>query len=219
MTKINLLSLHLFLTISTAQAALSQPPLIMIDPAGHAKDPGRRLHQNYERAQTFQCAQALKAALEQQSNSRVLLTRSPGDEIVPLQNASFANRMDAQLLVRLSFYKEEAEKPKLYLYNLVYDPVIDFAQRTRDPLSFIPVHQAHYKNIQTTTNYGQKMHQLLTLGGYQKQFDCMPIKGLPIKGLVGIQAPAILIEIGLTDDTQWNLFIEPISKAIAAVLS
>lgn len=192
---------------------------IMIDPAGHAKHTGRQLHQGYERAETYKCAEALKSALEQRfDNVRVILTRAPGDEIVPLQNASFANRLNVDFFVRLNFYKEDTQKPQISLYHLVFDPIVDGAKRMSDSTNFIPIHQAHYANIHQSTTIATKMKYQLSQPDYLKLFDVQGVNGLPIKPLVGIQAPALTIEIGLLSDDQWNITVEPLIASFAIVL-
>ena len=52
---------------------------IMIDPAGHAKNTGRKLSDGYERAETLKFAEALKVTLEELYKAKALLTRAPGE--------------------------------------------------------------------------------------------------------------------------------------------
>jgi len=193
--------------------------LIMIDPAGHAKQTGRRLWNSYERAETYQCAQALKAELEQRFvNVRVQLTRTPGDEVVPLQNASFANRLAADCFLRINFYKEQAEKSHMYLYHLMYDPIIDNAKRSVNPYSFIPIYQAHYQSIDTSLLIAQTIKDSCEQRIDQKLFELHTVYGLPLKPLVGIVAPAIILEMGLKTDAQWKSLITPLADSIGSAL-
>lgn len=196
-----------------------QPKVIMIDPAGHAKNPGRRLHKSYERAETYKFAEALKNELEKNHNVRVVLTRTPGDEIVPLQNASFANRLNVDFFLRINFFLQESAKPKLFVYHLVFDPIIDTVQRPFDPLAFVPVHQAHFKNIRNTMALANQFSSLLADSQYHKFFDVSKPYGIPLKPLVGIIAPALLIEMSLpSQDDQWADLVQPLAKSIALAL-
>lgn len=193
--------------------------LIMIDPAGHAKSPGRKLHKNYERAETYKCAEALKRSLEQNFHVRVILTRDPGDEIVPLQNASFANRLNIDFFLRINFYTKDLPKPKLGLYNLVFDPIIDTVNRPFNPQAFIPVNQAHFKCVSLTKSLASQMTSLLGAAHYQKLFDIGQPCSLPLKPLVGITAPALLLEACLPwQDDQWNDLVTPLAESIAHCL-
>lgn len=222
--------MKLLLTIIATLAILAQDQLahgmgrghqklIMIDPAGHAKNPGRRLHKSYERAETYKCAEALKNELEKNYNVRVVLTRDVGQEIVPLQNASFANRLNVDFFLRINFFVQEAAKPKLYFYHLVFDPIIDTVQRPFDPLAFVPVNQAHFKNIRHTTALANQFASLLADSQYQTLFDVSKPYGLPLKPLVGIVAPALLVEMSLpSHDNQWADLVQPLAKSIALTL-
>lgn len=191
---------------------------IMIDPAGHAKDTGRKLSQSYERAQTYAQAEELKTILENRYNAHVIITRAPGEEIVPLQNASFANRLNVDLFVRLHMYKKKTEKPKISVHRLVFDPISDYTKQHASQLSFIPVSQAHCKNITTTKDYAKKIFAGISEPTNQKLFDSALAPALPIKPLVGIIAPAIVLELGIHDDLQWRLSTEPIAQSIASAL-
>lgn len=205
--------------------AYQQPKLIMIDPAGHAKNPGRRLYKGYERAETYKCAEALKKRLEKEFNVRVVLTRAPGDEIVPLQNASFANRLiipdnhPVDFFLCINFYIQEAPKPKICLYNVVFDPIIDNVSRSIDPFAFVPVHQAHFKNIRHTTALAAHLASLLGAEQYRKSYDVSGPYGMPLKQLIGIIAPALVVEICLpSQDNQWEGLIDPLAQSLALAL-
>ncbi len=214
-----ILRLLLVLTCSFSQILLcaSKPFLIILDPAGHAKSTGRVLHQSYERAESLHCAQALKQALENHENLRVIITRTPGDAVGSLQAASFANRLSADLFIRIQLCKEGADKPQLTVYHLAYDPVVDFAKRVAQPLTFTPLHQAHYGALHTSVAYGNDL--LKKLRGHSS-FDVAGLYGLPLKSLVGITAPALLLEISVpTRDDQWHVLIEALAQGIREIVS
>lgn len=193
--------------------------VIMIDPAGHAKNPGRRLHKSYERAETYKFAEALKNRLERNFYVRAVMTRALGDEIVPLQNASFANRLNVDFFLRINFYVQDFALPKVFLYNVVFDPIIDNVKRSFDPFAFVPVHQAHFKNIHQTEALARHLATLLKAEQFTKLFDVSGPYGLPLKPLVGIIAPAIALEICLpSQDNQWESLIEPLADNLARAL-
>ncbi len=194
----------------------TQATVIMIDPAGHAKDPGRQLHHNYERAQTYKCAEALRDALEKKPGIKVLITRVLGEEIVPLQNASFANRMQVDCFIRLHFYKQSEAKPSLSVYHHVTDPTIDFAKRNIDVLAFRPLDQAHYQNIHASLRMATTVRQYFQMPSTQKRLDCHGPFGIPLKPLVGIVAPAIVVELGLSNDDQWQDIVDDLQASICA---
>jgi N-acetylmuramoyl-L-alanine amidase len=213
----NKMTIGLFLTLTASACLQANPKLIMLDPAGHAKDTGRQLHHGYERAETYKCAEVLKRGLEHLDDVRVILSRTPGEELVPLQNASFANRFNADLVVRLSFYKETSDKAQIHLYYLQIDPLDDKNRVGQSP--FTPINQAHIDNIQTSLNYAQKLANALSDASYQALLTCADPKGLPIKPLIGIVSPAILIEIGLPKDDQWQPLCEALISSLQKIIT
>ncbi len=207
----------LFLLVFTRLSsfnAIQNQSLVMIDPAGHAKNVGRRLVESYERGETFKFAEKLKDALNEKYGVRSVLTRFPGEEIIDLQNASFANRLQVTFYCSLHIYRESSVKPKIYIYHLVYDPIVDLAKRTIDELLFVPIHQAHFANIGTTVFFGKRMKEILSQSDYQKQFDFYGPYGIPFKPLVGITAPAIGIEVGIDQEDKWQNLVDPLVESL-----
>ncbi|MFC1894408.1 N-acetylmuramoyl-L-alanine amidase [Candidatus Dependentiae bacterium] len=181
--------------------------VVMINPAGHAKNVGRRLVESVERAITFDFAKSLKKALQEQYNVRVILTRYPGEEIVDWESASFSNRLGVDFYLSLHVYREEVLKPKVFLYHLLYNSLIDLAPHNFVPYSFVAVHNAHFANIKTTRLWGEDMKQSLTSDINQKSFDFYGLFGIPFKPLCGIIAPALAIELGICKEDQWRSLI------------
>ncbi|MFH1461893.1 MAG: hypothetical protein ABIF12_03035 [bacterium] len=192
----------------------AEPIFVMINPAGHAKDVGRKLVEDYERSTAFKMAEVLKEKLQDEYGLRCVLTRYPGEEIVDLQNASFANRLGVDFYLDLRLFRQDIVKPKIFIYHLVYNPMVDLASRVFDPYKFISVGQSHFLNISNTQSYGRKIKDILTQEYYKKSFDCLGLFGIPIKPLVGLIAPAICIEIGICEQDQWQSLIDPIVKSL-----
>ncbi|MBD3272972.1 hypothetical protein GF385_01315 [Candidatus Dependentiae bacterium] len=192
----------------------SKQLFIMINPAGHAKNIGRKLVEGYERSVTFKMAEVLKQKLEERYGIRCVLTRYPGEEIVDLQNASFANRLGIDFYLDLRIYRQEFIKPKIFIYNLVFNPISDFATRVFDPYKFIPINQAHFFNINITKSYGLRIKESLTKKHNKRNFDCFGVFGVPLRPLKGIIAPALCVEIGICDQEQWKNLTEPIVESL-----
>lgn len=198
--------------------APAQQKVVMINPAGDAKHPGRKLSNNYERAITFKCAEKLGKELESRYGMKVILTRVPGDEVVPLQCASLANRSHINFFIELAFYKREAAKPKVYLMHRMLDKLTDLARRSFSPLDLIPVAFAHRVNLHTTQSYSERIAMALAQSCYQKLFDFSDLHGLPLKPLEGITAPAVLFEIGINEEDKWPSLVEPIAESLKFLL-
>lgn len=221
---IPLFSLFLLLTFTTAPLilCLSQDAKnIVIDPAGHAKDVGRTLFKGYERTETYACALALKSALEQRSSRvTVNLTRAPGEEVVPLQNASYANRTHATLFIRLQMVTSTVGAPFVDVYTLTFDPVLDNTPYQPAAGGFIPLDHAH-------RIHGDKTKLLAaTCRNQLKQSLPAPwrvsnqIIGLPLMPLRGIIAPAFAIEIGLANSNEeWKELLPALVDSLLHVIN
>ena len=62
--------LFLFYFIFVSLGAAKHRPIVMLDPAGHARDEGRKLRSEYERGATFRFAEELRKALEKKIRSK-----------------------------------------------------------------------------------------------------------------------------------------------------
>lgn len=200
--------------ISIVLNIYSRETVILLDPAGHAKNTGRRLVDGYERAQTFQLASSLRQELEQKYNFKVLITRYPGEEIIDLQNASFSNRLEVDLFISLNIFWQENIKPKIYVYYLTYNPLIDFTCKISDILDFIPLEKSHYININKTRLYSENIKKILLTENNQKQFDYYGPYAIPFKPLKGIIAPAIAIEIGICEEEGWKNLVNSLVECL-----
>jgi len=195
-----------------------QPPqkrtLVMLSPAGDAHDPQRELAIGYERGQTLEFAHQLKKKLIDFYGIQALLSRSPGQDTIALQTASFANRLNINFFLQIHMYKEEAAKPKIFIYQLVYNPLTDFAQKHLSIHDFIPLHLAHTLNIHTSKTFGQQMKKSLSQKHYDKLFNCYGLYGIPLSPLAGITAPALLIEIGINRDDKWHALVDAVAESL-----
>lgn len=199
---------------------------IMLDPAGDAKNTGRKLDDSFERGVTLQCAEKLKELLEKQHpHIRVVLTRFPGESLQPLQNANFANRLGTDLYVNINFYHETATKPNLFLYTFSYDetPVSQslgagWFVAQMPPTSFCAYDKAHLTSSATTKNWAQTMSKALDTDTYKRQFTLHGPFHLPFKPLIGIKAPAVAFEIGLKSKDDWTAYVNVLAEALNPII-
>ncbi len=195
-----------------------KPKIVMINPAGHARQTGRKLPNSHERAVSYKLAEALGRAIENRYGMRAVLTRTPGEALVHLQSASFANRLNVDFFININIYKEDHEKPKVYLMHRMIDPFADLARRSYPPLEFTPVSHAHMRNIHKTKSFGERIKMVLTQPEYQKLFDFSGVQGLPLKPLEGVTAPAVLFDIGINDEAKLAQLVEPLAASMKFLL-
>lgn len=186
------------------------PFTIMLDPSGDAKHTGRIINNTFERGISLQCAETLKKRiLEAFPKTRVILTRVPGETLQPLQNASFANRLNVDLYLSLYFYKEQETSQHVTLYYYLANKTTDFWHQP-DSLFFYPAHQAYLLNLKTTKKLGDQFLSILKDPDKIPFFQATGLFGIPFKPLNGITAPALSLEIGLQNNKDWNYIIDPI---------
>lgn len=201
-----------FLIASISLYPRPNVPVIVIDPAGNATNIGRMLNEGYERGETYQFAKALQDGLSKRYKVRPVLSRTLNEKISShLQIASFSNRIDANLFLRLHLYKQLSPKPTVHLFHRVIDPVVDFTRRIiQGTLSFVPLQFSHCVNISKANMYGEMISEKLNLALYNKYLDCLPLCGVPLRFFEGVLAPALVIEVGIHDDKQWRNLVEPL---------
>jgi len=214
-TKISIIFVILF---GPLQTFTNEQFTIMIDPAGDAKHTGRLIQDTLERGLTLQCAESLKSMLtKKHPEIRVILTRVPGETIQVLQNASFSNRLGADLYLSIWFYLEPENPAHVTLYHYVENGTTD-AWHKPISLFFYPVNQAHLSSLARTKEWGNIFLDVLHDKNFSKFFKPRGLFGIPFQPLVGIKAPAIAIEVGLKNKQDWQYILEPLVTAIERII-
>jgi N-acetylmuramoyl-L-alanine amidase len=189
---------------------------IIIDPSGDAKRTGRKIGDSFERGLTLQCAEKIKDFIEKHaSHIKVIISRMPGDIVYDLQNASLANRLNADLFINLNFYYCKETKPTVFLYQFSYGN--DFAS-CNQRFALHTYDQAYKINKPITDEIAVEFKKSLLHQKYQSLFAVAGVYQAPIKPLIGIIAPSIAIEAGLKTKESWVNYIEPFALAILEVV-
>lgn len=185
---------------------------LMINPGGDAQNPGRFIDDNFERSITFSYAQELKYSIESTDPSiTVILTRYPGEKIPALQNANFANRLEADLFLSLHFYQETDVKPHMFLYQFCYQP--HMPEKPND-FSFYRYDKAYLFNQDRSQEWGRLFYTTCQQKPYANLFTVHDTIKVPCEPLIGITTPAVMVEIGLKTKSDWHTYIEPLAQAI-----
>lgn len=189
---------------------------VILDPAGDAKRTGRRIGDSFERGLTLQCVERIKEIIANEApHIKVVITRMPGDIVYDLQNASLANRINADLFINLNFAHTQETKPTVYLYQFSYGN--DFVTQQQG-LQLHNYDQAYVINKHTTDLISQLLKKELSQHKWQSLFSVVAPGALPLKPLIGIVAPSITIEAGLKNKELWHHYSEPIAHAIIAAV-
>ncbi|MBA3954627.1 N-acetylmuramoyl-L-alanine amidase [Candidatus Dependentiae bacterium] len=192
---------------------------LMINPAGDANTSGRSFDETFERALTLRCAQELKTNLEATHNVRVLLTRFPGETVDPLQNASFANRMQVNLYLSLHFYKAKESHHPLFFYYYSSNPTADLPVKRSKELVFYPYNQAYKMYLKESKEYAQELYTFLKQDEKEYHLVCYPPLGIACKPLIGILAPALMCEIGIDKKEDVKQCILALNSALGTLIN
>jgi hypothetical protein len=192
------------------------PITIMIDPIGDAKYTGREIEDTFERSLTLQCAQKLKEKIEETfPHAQVIITRNAGETLQPLQNTSYANRMNVDLYLCLSFYHQENIPGHISIFYYLENN-IDLQHKYK-PLHFYHVSQAYLGNVAISSRMAKKLDSVFKQKNINPHFLCLGAFGIPCMPLFGILPPALYIEAGLHRKDDWKYLIQPIIEALKEI--
>lgn len=185
----------------------------MIEAAGDNTHPGRIIDDSFESSITFEIAHALKnKLLEECPTAKIIINRTLGETVAPLQNANFANKLDVDLYLSIHAFAETETKPRIFIYQFSYsDSFI-----AKDSMSFYPFDKIYLIHEPQTSKGANQMHQTLA---NNQSVQTKKIPKLPFKPLIGIKAPAIGLELGLKNKKSWQDYIDDLAHSIAMIIN
>jgi N-acetylmuramoyl-L-alanine amidase len=189
-----------------------KPFAILLEAAGDNLHAGRTLGELFESSFCWELAQQIKQNLEQKkSNIQCLLNRVPGQSLSPLANQNYANKLSVDLYVSINaFYSRDKEK-SITLYQFSYHDTFILKENS---LSFYPYDKLYLINESVTKEWTRMIKKQLATN------SDLTVKGpycLPFKPLIGIKAPAVAVEVGVTDTTNIQELAMIISTALAMI--
>lgn len=186
---------------------------VFVDAAGDATQGGRIIDNNYESSINFTIAQSLKNALAtSHPHLKIVLNRTPLETIAPLQNAQFANKLGVDLYIHIcSVQSPQTSSITLYQFSSDQKTILK-----KGSLGFFPYDQIYLMHEHQTTEWAHSIKKNLidqhhsTISGVYK---------MPFKPLVGINAPALAIEVGIQSLDDLDPLIEQLARALSSFLS
>lgn len=198
-------------------ATLFSQYTIMLDPYGDAQHTGRIIDNTFERGLTLQCAEYLKKELNQQfPQIRVILSRIPGEIVEPLQNASFANKLQVDLYLSICFYQTNTIPCPVHFYYYKVSPTDDM--HIAQSLHWYNVHTVYLAHLSQTKKIAATFFNTLHHSEFAQVCCAHQPQGIPIIQLKGINAPALLVEMGLCNKDEWKHIIPACIKSIEQVI-
>lgn len=182
---------------------------IVIEASGDAFSYGRTICNNFENTISFTIAQQIKEIINAHPlDAKMFINRTPTEIIAPFQNAQFANKLNTDLYIGIHCYQHAQNRPQITLYQCSYkEPVI----LKKGNLGFYTFDQIYLLNEPQTNNWAQELKKILS---EQNHIDILGAYKLPFKPLMGIEASAIALEVGICSEQELPLIITILSNAL-----
>jgi N-acetylmuramoyl-L-alanine amidase len=217
----------LFFLALAGTGACAAPFRIMLDPAGTQKQ-GRVINNIQEKTITLNCAEQLKKEIEEAiPNCTVILTRTAGQATrnqaahTPAQASNHAQRANSSqidLFLSLNFYQETDTKPHLYLYQFLYSTDNLFnasANKAKpSPFTFYKEEQSYLFNHASSEKAAHVIQQIANQKQYASLCTTHTVIACPCAQLKGIIVPALVLDMGIAKNTDWQLAIKPLVNTL-----
>jgi N-acetylmuramoyl-L-alanine amidase len=185
---------------------------IVLDPS----DAQRQLATSFAKGATMQCVESIKKKLEEHHQVNVIITRTPGSSSSHESHAQMSNRLKADLYIHLSFFQETSVKPHWYIYHHSYGNELYAALHTTIP--FWSYETAHHAAYAQTINVAHRVYTALQqVAG--TEYHVVAQQGVPCAPLLGITAPALMLDIGLHAAHTWQQCVAPLCSALGTIIA
>ena len=175
---------------------------LMLDPAGDANTPGRMIGNYTEQSLANNIAKALKKQLES-SSLTILISHDNNQTLSSIAKAQATNTQPVDLFIHLTIGQAASS---LGVYHYVTSPKDLSDNDKRNELTLAPYTYAHLGSAMVSA--------YLTRTLAQNHPEITAYAALPLRPLVGITAPALVIEIGLANSNAWQDLMPLLSNII-----
>jgi len=224
----------LFLLALASISVYTAPFRIMLDPAG-TQHPSRQIQNVQEKTITLNCAEQLKKEIEQAlPNSAVILTRTAGQAAknhaahgspqAASQISNYAQRANSSqidLFLSLNFYQETDTKPHLYLYQFLYSTdnlfALSASKAKPSPFTFYKEEQSYLFNHAASEKAAHVIQKTANNKQYASLFTTHTVIACPCAQLKGVIVPALVLDMGLIQATDWQQYIAPLVESIKLI--
>ena len=208
-------------TVASSLTSKNEPSkdfTLVLDPAGDTQNSGRVIGNQFERGLTLQCAEYIKNQLHKEFPTiRITLTRFPGETApVAYKNASFANKIGANLYISLHLYQQHDTRTLgIYTFGRGDTPP---SRTHKKQLSFTPVHKVHQKSSPVSQQYAQLLYEEL-VPLFEKGGLVYAPTAVPLKALEGLDCPAFCIELSTTHKHDALRLMDSLCQALIPVIN
>lgn len=185
----------------------------MLDPAGDAKNTGRRLATCYERSVTLQLCETLKIKLlELVPECTITITRTAGESRTQEQRAQIANQRNADLFIHISCFADSGLKPTIALYYMCNQELTPYQKQ---PYALVPTQHAPALVYNRTEKWVNNLYKKLTS---QSFYTITVPHAIPDARLTGLWIPAFTLEFGISHTIPWMHIVDILAETLTALI-
>lgn len=176
----------------------------------------RIIAKNYEWSLSYKASTLLQDILESHtSDFSFVVTPLSYTKLKIYDVLSFINSQQPSYCIILSFCEYKNGVASLRLYTPCYESP-DTIKPPSSTLNFIPYQYGYRKNFFKSQLFANSLYSELSLS--PAMFEMLPTKSAPLKVGIGIESPAILIEIGLHSTDNLSAVLTGLAQALTGVL-
>lgn len=198
------------------EKSIIKPIIIMVDPSWDVKFQSRKIGDTTEFELSYKLCQELKREIENEL-IQVIITKTAENMRNNLSNANWANKIKADLYLNIQVCNSKDRIKRLNIYNTIYNNSTDFWDLKQDKITFLPYDAAYKINLNKTKKFANMFYG--TAKENKSKISIYEPIGFPCKPIMGVISPALMLEISIIKELDWQLFIEPIKNSILSIVS
>lgn len=208
---INLIIFFIFSLLDT-KLIYTRPFMLMLYPSVSINN-GRKIENEFENAIALDWALALKHALINQFPFiQVEISHKSGEKIDQIESINNINKQNPDLTISFNLYQTNGV-PQVYLYYMLSQ----VRAKSLKNLDFVPYNQAYIDSLEKTKDFSEKIFNSLK-ENRSDNYELKKLLGLPYKPLIGLQSPALGIELGTNSTKGWEITINSLILAIKNII-
>lgn len=203
-----------FIYLSTIVFADVACSIVVLNPFGDARTLGRSTAIGYERTVTALLCNGIKKRIaELNKNITVIVTHTIHDTLQPLQEITTANLLAPDLYLHICCCPAMDQRESVALYACSLDTWDEpLSSTNREWRNYNSVHRCY---TDKTGAVARRITDVLTQNSKNKVAISGP-HALPCKPLIGIDAPACMVECAILNTFSVDLYAQLLADAIAA---
>ena len=188
---------------------------IVVHPTGDARHTGRCMADGYERSYSSKIAHVVKKILQEEhaQNITISITHGVADVVEGLDNANRVNQAQPNLYIHIGCYPSTDQSLAINIYTPSLDPWYVADYLVTDKNGWIAYEDVYKRHKRLTDEYAKKILSFLRVQPNKYGF-ISDVIACPYAPLLGIDAPAIAIEVAIRNDFDCAIYARALADAL-----